>query len=365
MISLICTHCQTQLTIDDAFAGGVCRCQHCGTIQTVPAKNATVAAGTTAEVAGGRSLYRTQSRGNDPSSSSTGGSATLEELADVVASSGLSGSGLSGSGLSSGSLRRKKQATRPAAASTATGAAPAPNRTPLLIAMGVALAIAIGFCVYLATRTTTESATHNQNSLPNSVANADSSAAGNPANSAAAPAGSSPQFCGTPLTGSTIVYLLDRGNSAAEIFDALKQATFASIGSLGNDRKFQVVLWDNHTGDVSYPPSEPTFATPDNVTACAKALEDVTAYRQSDIEAPLKKVVAESPDVIVIATAKGFELDDSFVSKVEAITSGSKIKLDTISLRGADCAPLKTLAQNSGGTYAVVTDSALRAAGPP
>lgn len=36
MIRLTCTHCKTLLTIDDAFAGGVCRCQHCGTIQTVP-----------------------------------------------------------------------------------------------------------------------------------------------------------------------------------------------------------------------------------------------------------------------------------------------------------------------------------------
>ncbi len=36
MISLPCTHCQRVLTIDEAFAGGVCRCQHCGTIQTVP-----------------------------------------------------------------------------------------------------------------------------------------------------------------------------------------------------------------------------------------------------------------------------------------------------------------------------------------
>ena len=38
MISITCTNCQTTLSIDDAFAGGVCRCQHCGTIQTVPSK---------------------------------------------------------------------------------------------------------------------------------------------------------------------------------------------------------------------------------------------------------------------------------------------------------------------------------------
>lgn len=36
MIRLICTQCKAELMIDDAFAGGACRCQHCGTIQTVP-----------------------------------------------------------------------------------------------------------------------------------------------------------------------------------------------------------------------------------------------------------------------------------------------------------------------------------------
>jgi len=37
VISIPCTSCQKVLTVDEAFAGGVCRCQHCGTIQTVPA----------------------------------------------------------------------------------------------------------------------------------------------------------------------------------------------------------------------------------------------------------------------------------------------------------------------------------------
>src|SRR5947199_233426 len=36
MIRINCTNCKAQLSIDDAFAGGVCRCQYCGTIQTVP-----------------------------------------------------------------------------------------------------------------------------------------------------------------------------------------------------------------------------------------------------------------------------------------------------------------------------------------
>src|SRR5215218_7951970 len=36
MIAINCTQCKQRLEMDDAFAGGVCRCQYCGTIQTVP-----------------------------------------------------------------------------------------------------------------------------------------------------------------------------------------------------------------------------------------------------------------------------------------------------------------------------------------
>ena len=79
-----------------------------------------------------------------------------------------------------------------------------------------------------------------------------------------------PQFCGMPLTGTSVIFLLDRGDSASEIFDALKQATYAAIASLGPERKFQVLFWDNHTDDIAYPPNAPTYATPENLAACTK-----------------------------------------------------------------------------------------------
>src|SRR4051794_20802699 len=87
MISLICTNCQTELTMDDAFAGGVCRCQHCGTIQTVPTHAATSSRGATA-----KALYQKTSA--EPQETPSG-------LAGLTALGGGSGSGLSGSGLSS------------------------------------------------------------------------------------------------------------------------------------------------------------------------------------------------------------------------------------------------------------------------
>src|SRR3954447_15196584 len=86
MIHLTCTKCRARLEIDDAFAGGVCRCQHCGTIQTVPA-HAKDRAGATQPVAGSKAIYHRGGKSPDASDS-------LDELAGAVASSGLSGSGL-------------------------------------------------------------------------------------------------------------------------------------------------------------------------------------------------------------------------------------------------------------------------------
>src|SRR4051812_42725164 len=84
MISLTCTTCRNVLSIDDAFAGGVCRCQHCGTIQTVP----THLKGGGTSTSEPKTLYKHRSRAE--SASGTG----LHELADIVASSGLARSGL-------------------------------------------------------------------------------------------------------------------------------------------------------------------------------------------------------------------------------------------------------------------------------
>src|SRR6185436_16171075 len=98
MINLTCTSCKKLLQIDDAFAGGVCRCKFCGTIQTVPSQKTRAAAPTAASVAPkaappAKTLFQSPSRVEPihaPPTSGTG----LDELAQIVASSGLAGTGL-------------------------------------------------------------------------------------------------------------------------------------------------------------------------------------------------------------------------------------------------------------------------------
>ena len=140
MIQLNCTNCKAKLSIDDAFAGGVCRCQFCGTIQTVPKrlKNAGTTEGTSAKAgaAGGGSpttLYKNKSKAD------MGLSRGLDALAEVVASSGLSGSGLS-----SNHPRRAKPT--PAGSVAAAGKN---KMIPMLVIAGLVIILLLGVVIGL------------------------------------------------------------------------------------------------------------------------------------------------------------------------------------------------------------------------
>src|SRR5439155_6519734 len=123
MISLTCTSCKKSLHIDDAFAGGVCRCQYCGTIQTVPslAKLKRQSAPTAAAPAMAPAPYtptppRPQTSAGQPAPAGDG----LDALAEAVATS---------SGLGRGSLRAGAALGGPAMPAGAVSAA-APQAPP-------------------------------------------------------------------------------------------------------------------------------------------------------------------------------------------------------------------------------------------
>ena len=97
MISLTCTSCKKVLQIDDAFAGGVCRCQYCGTIQTVPASLKRANRPGAPPSAGSKALYEKKPR--EPGSRSGSGLESLAEAAGAASSGGGSGSGLTRSAL--------------------------------------------------------------------------------------------------------------------------------------------------------------------------------------------------------------------------------------------------------------------------
>ena len=322
MIRISCTNCKTVLSIDDAFAGGVCRCQHCGTIQTVPisAKDPTAASVAGQSMGGSRVLAPTQS----PASG-------LEDLAGVVVSSGLA------------SRRLKTAAAGP------SGGGPKPkSQVPLFVILGVVIVGLIGVVIFLALRPTGATSTLNQ---PGPTATS-----GEPA----APAVSNkPNFAGVDLDAPTVVYLLDRGSGTKEMFGTLKDAALKSATSLGPERKFAIVFWNNGSA-FAYPDGSTTFATPSNIDAARKAIDDVSAFGASDAVPALTQALSLSPDVIVIATAKGWDLDDGWVQSMMTARGSSSVKIDAINLGSAGSGnALKSLAGKTGGTFAEVDGTAL------
>lgn len=293
--------------MDDAFAGAVCRCQYCGTIQTVPAQ---LGASSTSHQKGVKTLYQKKTpAGGAPA---TGQSSGLDELAQTVGS----GSGLGRVSAPEKPVNAQQAASAPAEEKARWGA----PVLPILIGVGLLLLIGSGVAVFFFAR------------------------------SHGGPEVGGPHFAGVTLNAESIVYLLDNGNSNDTLFDPLKAACYKSLDSLGSDRRFQVMLWDNKVDTTAYPSDGMHSATGTEIAACRKAMADTVATGNSHLSGPLKKAVAEHPDAIVIATAK-WDLDREDRDAL-AEAQGAGIKLYTFGLGAApESGDLKLAASASGGQF--------------
>jgi hypothetical protein len=328
MISITCTNCQTLLSIDDAFAGGVCRCQHCGTIQTVPSKKKD---GTTAGlgVKTPKTLYQKRVR---DASVGTG----LDELAEVVTSSGLTGSGLS------------SRSARPGGGNAAP---PGPKDNKMTIIVGVAAILVIALLIGILI-----------------VVSRGPSGAGQQAGTGAANAGGggapgqpavNPTFAGVPLDQPSVIYLLDRGSSTQAPFGSLKETTLKSIASLGPERRFQIIFWDNGQDAGTFPPLL-SYASPANVENVRRQTDEVYAFGATSAAPALAKAIAQRPAAIVIATGKGADLDDSFVKMVMDAKRDLPVVIHTFAIGGSGrSTALKTVATMTGGEYRELSEAEL------
>ena len=351
MIQLTCTNCRALLVMDDAFAGGVCRCKHCGTIQTVPRPSRRQSApgsnpGTT-DTGQSKTLFQRPASVGDVPGSGTG----LDDLANVVASSGLTGTGLSGTGLQSGAHKKK---------TPGVAAPPVEKRKPNYVAAGaiVGAMLAGALVTWLVVRNPDgqQAATNGTPTPP--VTSGSSAARGAPTPSPT----QSASFLGEPLTGRTIIYLLDRGQGTQGAFELTKLAMLRSIASLPPERRFQIIFWELDTVTtgpgragqkelIAFPPATPLPATPENLDEARKAVLDVNAFGQSRILPAMTKAMAADPDEIVIATGK-YGLEPEVVEAVLGVRKNHRVKLRTFSL-GESGSPevMKPLADRTAGSF--------------
>ncbi|HZL38205.1 MAG TPA: hypothetical protein VFC78_23015 [Tepidisphaeraceae bacterium] len=361
MISITCTHCHTVLTIDEAFAGGVCRCQHCGTIQTVPAHLKNSGGTPTASGAGTKTLYQNKAAGrgaggNPAASASPSG---LDDLANAVAGS----SGLSSSGLTGSASAARRPASGPAARAgsqirsvpQARAHAPQPDEAepraarklplmPVVIGGGAVLLVLIGLIIFLAVRGGSPDKTGGTGAGSNT------------------PGAGGATFAGIEMAGPSVVFLLDRGNSIGNAFDPAKAAIYQALGNLGPEKKFAVILWNNGGDDVAYPRDGLRGASPEEIEGCKKALDDVVADGESTLRSALEKAMARQPAIIVIITGKPhLNEDDESALGTAKDTAGGRIKFDAVIVgAGIDNPTLQFLTQATGGQYHQIGEKELR-----
>lgn len=354
MITITCTSCQTELEIDDAFAGGVCRCRHCGTIQTVPSLSKrpgrpgspvdpNLATPHVAPTQAPKAVYTTQhsaslaeKAGSSPPQRGTG----LDELAQAVASSGLTGTGLS-----SGRLRQGHGAALPPAQVKALPIALIAGGAALLVIVGILVAVVV-FLVTRGPNTPTPEPTGPGpiQVKPQQQNNTQSNNTANP------PVAKGAAFLGVNLKGPSVVFLIDRGSGTLPVYDNLREATRRSIASLSSSSKFQVVFWETNE-IVRYPKSGMAQASPQEAAAAAAFIDNVFAHGATKIEKPLEQALALNPAEIVLATGKD-GLDDAFVKSVMDRRKSSKVRIHTFALGDSSSAePLKKIAQHTGGEF--------------
>lgn len=312
MITLSCTNCKTTLNIDEAFAGGVCRCQHCGAIQTVPSRLKNTAG---APAGASKTLYRNKPR--------AGVGTGLDELAEVVASSGS----LTGSG-----LRSSARTSAPEALEATAARAGLKHPWVWLIGAGVVgVVLVIGGLMLLLGR------------------------------GGGAARESDGSFAGVPLQGETIVYVIDRGASNQGVFGNVVQAVFQSLASLGPERRFQIIFWNNGE-DLAYPAIQPALASTQNILSAQRALSDTAAYGASDVTSAIQKAAGARPDQVILVTAKGDDLDAQFSRTVLEALAGTRAQVLTFSI-GEESDVLRELASKTGGSYHVLSPARLRTFG--
>lgn len=369
MIAINCTNCRHRLEMDDAFAGGVCRCQYCGTIQTVPARGSgkgrpsTPGSGSSSSA---KPLYKKEGATAAPAAAARSGSSTssrtrksptgLDELAQVVASSGLS----------RGSLQKKPPSAMPPRAGDADEAGGTSRFpiVPIAIGGGVLAVLVVALLIYFANRpsgpaTPTPTAGGGGATPAPSVTTPDEPGA--TPDQPPAPKITGPAFADVALPSGTVVYLVDRSQANDEILDPLKQLVYKSAKSLGPSRTFQISFWDR-AGEppVAYPEKKVALASEKEVNAAMKRFEDVVSYGVTDLKPTLERALTTKPQVIVIATAKGFSLEDSNVAMVKALVKGKNVQVNTFAIGESESATLQQIAAQNNGQYRQITPQQLR-----
>jgi hypothetical protein len=182
---------------------------------------------------------------------------------------------------------------------------------------------------------------------------------GSPTSSGSVAGASGADFCGVPINAVSVIYVLDRGNSISDSFDALKAACFKSLKQLGPDRKFQVIFWDRDSGSAEFPAGGMRNATAGAIEDCQRDFQDITAGGSARLSGALREAIDRKPQLIIIATAKSELEQDDAAALSSAVSAG--VRIDVIQIGSpSSTAAVTDVTRSTGGHLKTISTSELQ-----
>ncbi len=238
-----CTGCRKKISIDEAFAGSVCRCPYCKTINMVAGKSSSGAAG------------RPDTPGFRPDAPMT----TAQQEA------------------------ARQSATREVAATISEEHIPTADPVKVqgivsLILIG-AIVLMIGVMIYMAIL------------IAGSGERKISEGGGTSGSGYVNPLDEKPKTVAGMNISAPVIYILDGGSGMEETFDFARVMTISSVKSLGDDQKFAVLIAGVAQGDSWFPAGGLSDANESARASLKTFLDEYIPEGSAELPAGLEKAL--------------------------------------------------------------------------
>lgn len=311
-IKIRCTSCSKKISVDDAFAGGMCRCPYCTETVSVPAK-------------------RSRGKGGRPDTSASRPDAPFVEPVAAPAPASAT------------------EASTPAAPAAAHHIPVAnPVRTQwvlLLILLAVMASAGIVAVIWLARQQERQQPDSGQAEVEVKDVNPFDVAPVSETGKAAIAA-----IAGMKIR-APVVYCVDNSAGMRKTFDAVSAMTQASIESLGQDRRFALLLCARRDADgnerVWVMPGGYRPGGPDGKAKADGFLEAVDCFGDVDLPGTIAKALELKAKTIVLCGRMKVADPEQLGAKAKA--GGATIVTVSITDDDERAASLAALAEASGG----------------
>lgn len=313
-IKINCPECKKKIAVDDAFAGGVCRCPYCTAMVDVPGSSTESVGGVRPEQPGGRPAEPGAARPEAP-----GAVATVSQPHKVV-------------------VARKAQGD--------------PKATMILLAVLVLMVLALGG-LWLHFMMVGKNGSPANDASDGNVGIIEG---GSPNGQDYAVEPSGPSVVRMPIA-TPVVYIIDAGSSMRQMYDYADAVVRRSLDSLGEGAQFGLIV-AGETQDKALA-SSLLPADEANRQKAGDFTSEQTRGGAVDLTRSFKQAMTLKPAAIVVLTRKGIEPPLKTLAG-SAKNAGAKVYFVGLDMDDDSAASLADAASAGGGTARALSAGQLK-----